>query len=510
MGIKNIEYEAEQGNAEALVKLGRIYLGGLGVDVDYKKAHNYFVRAAKEHNAQAYSFLAYTHAFGLGVDYDEEKVIELFEKASELNDDYASFALGFIYRKGLFGVDKDEEKSFEFAQKSSNGGFGPGKYEYAFLLEKKASKLLKSQDPQDVKKGEELTAQVMDLYKASADLNYAPAQYALAVRYINQNDAKKDKEAFDLLNKAKEANYSLAYYALAYMYDNARGCEQDFYKSFECYEKAYDLGYKKAVLDIANAYIFGLGVQQNYKDAIDLCREAVNGGIQEANYYAGLCFEYGLGVDEDLDKAIELYGYARTAGYEKAILKLGQIYDPYYDIGADEDGAREEYELLLDYGSLDGEAEILKLDLEEDKAKKIEELKGLAKQDSAVANEVLGTIYKDGNGVDQDTKQAIEYYKKAASLGSNKAVKELIGIAKLNSDKKLEVEYEDKLAILGTPKKYFERARALVDENEIERAAFFFAMAGLTTGKEENRQKAIDILKFKISKNQNGTWEYKE
>ena len=507
MGIKNIEFDANQGNAEALVKLGRIYLSGMGVEVDYKKAHNYFVKAAKEQNAQGFTYLAYTYAVGLGVDVNEEKAVSYFEKASELNDLYASFALGFMYRKGLFGLDKDEAKALEYSQKAANGGFAPAKYEQAFLLERQAQRLKKSKDPLDNKKGDELKSQYMSLYKAAADANYAPALYALAIKYL---DEKKDKEAFNLLEKAKEANYAIAYYALAYLYDTGRGCTQDFYKSFEYYEQAYELGYKKAVLDIANAYLYGLGVSQNYKTALDVCRDAVNGGIKEANYFAGMCFEYGLGVDQNYQKAIELYGYAKVAEYEPAILRLGQIYDPYYGLGGDEAGAREEYEILADNGNIEGKAELLKLDFDKDKAANLKALEELAKDGSSVANEFIGTLYKDGNSVAQDTKKAIEYFKKAAGFGSKKAIKEIVEIAKLNSDKKLEIEYEDKQSLFGSPKKYFERAKLLKDENEIERAAFWYATAGLSTIKEENRQKAVDVLKTKITKNQSGKWESKE
>lgn len=507
MGIKNIEFEANQGNVEALVKMGRIYLSGLGVDVDYKKAHNYFVKAAKEQSGEGYAYLAYTYALGLGVEKNEEKVLSYFTKASELNDDYASFALGFIYRKGLFGVDKDDELALEYIEKASNNNFGPAKYEHAFLLEKQAQRLKKSNDPLDNKKGLEMKDKIMGLYKDSANSKYAPAQYALAIRYLSENNAQKDAEALKLLEEAKEGDYAFAYYALATLYDQGRGCKQDFYKSFEYYEKAYELGYKKAVLDIAHAYIFGLGCGQNYKNALDVCRDAVNGGIQEANYYAALCFEYGLGVDQNYEKAIELYGYAAYANYLPAILKLGQIYDPYYKIGQDINGAKEEYEMAAQCGSADAAAELARLAYGSDPKAQLVVLEGLAADNSYVANEFLGTLYKKGNGVEQDLDKAISYYKKAADLGSDKAIKELIEIAKDKGDKKLEETYQDKVSILGSPKNYFERAKLLKEEGEQERAAFWYAMGGLATQKEENKQKAVDILKNKFKKNSSGKWE---
>ena len=264
MGIKNIEYEAEQGSVEALVKLGRIYLYGMGVEKDFKLAHNYFVRAAKQESADAYSYLAYTYAMGLGVEQTDEKVITYFNKANDLGDNYAACALGFIYRKGLYGVEKDEEKALQFVEKAAHNNFMPAKYEQALILNKEASKLSKSEDENDKKQAQEKQAKVNTLFEEAAKGGYAPAQYALAIRCLDKNDNKK---AFTLLNDAKVSGYPLIYFALGYCYDFALGCEQDYKKSFECYKKAYENGYKKAVLNLAYAYLTGAGCAQNYKKA---------------------------------------------------------------------------------------------------------------------------------------------------------------------------------------------------------------------------------------------------
>ena len=167
MGIKNIEYEAEQGSVEALVKLGRIYLYGMGVEKDFKLAHSYFVRAAKQESADAYSYLAYTYALGLGVEQTDEKVITYFNKANDIGDDYAACALGFIYRKGMYGVDKDEQKALEFIEKAATNNFIPAKYEQALILNKEALKLAKSEDGNDKKTAQEKQAKVTTLFDPS-------------------------------------------------------------------------------------------------------------------------------------------------------------------------------------------------------------------------------------------------------------------------------------------------------------------------------------------------------
>ncbi len=496
MGIKNIEYEAEQGSVEALVKLGRIYLYGMGVEKDFKLAHNYFVRAAKQDSADAYSYLAYTYAMGLGVEKTDEKVITYFNKANDLGDNYAACALGFIYRKGLYGVEKDEKMALQYVEKASQNNFVPAKYEQALILSKEASKLSKSEDENDKKAANDMQQKITTLFEEASKGGYAPAQYALAIRCLDKKDNKK---AFTLLSDAAKSGYPLVYFALGYCYDFAIGCDQDYKKSFENYQRAYDAGYRKAVLNLAYAYITGCGCAQNYKKAIDLCRDAVNSGIKEANHFAAMCFEYGLGVDQDYNKAVELYGYASEAGYEDSMLKLGQLSDPYYGVGQDEQNAKAEYEQAVDFGSYEAKAELARIAYKEDE-KQLEVLQNMAKEGSAIANEALGTINKE------DAKKALEFYKKAADLGSMKAAKEIVAIAETTNDNALKIKYEDKLLTFGTPRAYFERAKELKELKEMERSAFWYAFSGLTSQKEENKDKAKDILQAEFKKNPSNVW----
>ena len=509
MGILNIENEANQGNVEALVKLGRIYLEGMGVEPDYKKAHNCFVKAAKQQSGAAYSYLAYTYANELGVEKNDEKVVAYYQKAYDLEDVYASLALCIIFRRGLFGQEKDEQKAFDYIQRASAAGLAPAKYEHAFLLEKQAKRLQKSEDAQDKEKAKTMQNQVMNLFKDSAKGDYVPAKYALAVKYLDSNDAQKAKEAFNLLNSAKDSNAPYVSYALGYLYSEGIGCNIDYALSFAYFNKAYQAGYKKAAMDIAYAYLTGAGCPQNYKEALELLREAVNGGIQEANYFAGMCFEYGLSVDKDIDKAIELYTYAaQQAEYLPAIIKLGQIYDPYYGIGADVDGAKEEYEKAAGLGSIDAQAELAKLNFENDKKTEFDKIKKLAEQGSGVALEFLGKLYKEGAGVNQSNDEALEYFKKAADNGSLFAANEVIELAEAKGDKAALSKYGDMLKLFGSPKSYFERAREQKELENAERAVYWYAMAGLTTKKPENTQKAETAIQEDFEKKQTG-WSAK-
>ena len=91
-------------------------------------------------------------------------------------------------------------------------------------------------------------------------------------------------------------------------------------------------------------------------------------------------------------------------------------------------------------------------------------------------------------------------------MGSLKAANEIVAIAEKNNDQQLKVKYEDKLLVLSSPRAYFERARDLQDLKEMERSAFWFAFSGLTSQKEENKEKSKSIIENEFKKNSNGVW----
>ena len=68
---KNIKL-AEQGDAEAQYRLGRLYTKGLGVPQDYTQAADLYRKAAEQGNAAAQRNLGWLYTKGLGVPQDYE------------------------------------------------------------------------------------------------------------------------------------------------------------------------------------------------------------------------------------------------------------------------------------------------------------------------------------------------------------------------------------------------------------------------------------------------------
>jgi uncharacterized protein len=80
--ITPLEEAAAKGNADAMVKLGMLYVTGKGVAQDYAKAHEWYEKAADMGNADAMVKLGWLYENGRGVALDYAQAHEWYEKAA--------------------------------------------------------------------------------------------------------------------------------------------------------------------------------------------------------------------------------------------------------------------------------------------------------------------------------------------------------------------------------------------------------------------------------------------
>ena len=97
---------AEQGNAQAQIKLGGMYLAGLGVQQDDAMAIAWFRKAAEQGSAEAQSHLGGMYERGKGVPQNYAESLKWYRKAAEQGHDGAQHSLGVMYIYGN-GVPQD-------------------------------------------------------------------------------------------------------------------------------------------------------------------------------------------------------------------------------------------------------------------------------------------------------------------------------------------------------------------------------------------------------------------
>lgn len=94
---------AEQGDANAQVNLGNLYMRGLAVKQDYLTAFDWYAKAARQGNVAGQAKLGLMYYYGLGIQEDRAEAMRWFLKAGEQGDPEAAMVLGTLYDQGSAG-----------------------------------------------------------------------------------------------------------------------------------------------------------------------------------------------------------------------------------------------------------------------------------------------------------------------------------------------------------------------------------------------------------------------
>ena len=98
-----------------------LFYKGIGVDKDFKKAAQWFRRAAKKNHSGAQYNLGIMSYLGQGLAQDYAQAANWFQKAGEQDHAAAQYNLGFLYFEGK-GVAKDDLQAFMWIDRSANLG----------------------------------------------------------------------------------------------------------------------------------------------------------------------------------------------------------------------------------------------------------------------------------------------------------------------------------------------------------------------------------------------------
>ena len=104
---------AEQGNAEAQVFIGHMYVNGFGVSKDIEEAVAWYRQSANQGNALGQFNLGVMYGEGAGVIQDYKEAVKWIRLSTEQGNADAQVALGMLYSNG-FGVDQDYVEAYKW------------------------------------------------------------------------------------------------------------------------------------------------------------------------------------------------------------------------------------------------------------------------------------------------------------------------------------------------------------------------------------------------------------
>ncbi len=176
--VEQLRARAEQGDAEAQFKLGRMYGKGEGVPQDGVQAVAWFRKAAEQGHAKAQNGLGALYGMGQGVPQDWVQAVAWCRKAAEQGEAMAQSNLGAMYEDG-HGVPQDHAQAAAWYRKAAEQGYAEGQFNLSLMYVNGRGV------PQD-------HAQAAAWYRKAAEQGYAAAQYNLGRMYATGRGVPPD------------------------------------------------------------------------------------------------------------------------------------------------------------------------------------------------------------------------------------------------------------------------------------------------------------------------------
>jgi TPR repeat protein len=252
---------------------------------------------------------------------------------------------------------------------------------------------------------------------------------------IAKMKATSSKASLSEIQKEAEEGNSHAQYTLARMYQNGEGVDSDNKKAIEWYTKAVEQGNANALYNLGTMYQYGEGVPQDIIKAVELITRAAGQGFAWAQYNLGEFYQNGVGVPIDKKKALEWYAKAAENENARAQFTLGLIYEnrEHYDEKiSDVSEKATEKGYVVDRHSFrwihekgDG--------VPEDKKQALEFYRKAAEEGYETAQFYLGWMYFIGIGTEKNEKEAFKWWSKAREQGNKKAKKNIDLLCRTNA-----------------------------------------------------------------------------
>ncbi|HRR06427.1 MAG TPA: tetratricopeptide repeat protein [Victivallales bacterium] len=249
-----------------------------------------------------------------GKNKDYKKAFEYYQKAAYLGHKKAAFNLGICYETGK-GTEINPVAAFKCYEEAASAGIKEAKYNLAISLtygvyDQNGNEIIKPDILQAEKILEELT-----------NNSFPPANLKLAELRISQG-GEKANSAFELIKSVFNEKDPLCLRLLADCYFLGYGTEKSPQKTLIFLEKASKLGDIEATAKLAHILYYGDGVPKNIQKAIELFKLAAQKNHPTAIYMLATMYFTGENLQQNLAKARELFSISANLGNPKALFYL--------------------------------------------------------------------------------------------------------------------------------------------------------------------------------------------
>jgi len=412
---------AKKGLAEAMLKVAQFLADGVGVPHDNKEALRWALKAqtagaknttvlihkivaaitkkADKGDAQSQYLLSEMLMQGMGVEKDTTQAIKWAQKAAELGQAEAQL----IMAKHLMTEGKTSE-AINWAKKASQQGLIPAGYAYAAMLANTSVN----------------EAQARDTWRwlyHGAQHEDKEALYNLSTCLMHQLLAlpKNDVNVENWLSSSARAGLTaaqndLGIYLLLSKKDVRNATKWLNVAAADDYRAQFNLGL---------IYARGDGISPDDEQAMRWWKQSEKNGGSQANLMLGMMNHLGKGVSKNAFDALLWYKRAAALGDKTAIYNMAMIYYLGTSSKPDYEQAADNFLLLAKkddaiaqniYGTMLINRELDVYNPEEG----LIWLLRSARSGYLQAMFNVATVYRSGNGANQDDKKAFYWYQKAA------------------------------------------------------------------------------------------------
>ena len=157
------------------------------------------------------------------------------------------------------------------------------------------------------------------IFEPLAEANYAPAQYQMAIIYLDNYGPLKDiDKGLVFMHKAAKQNYTDALFSLAVIYTEGEIVKQDLKKAYDLTRKAALNKLVSAQFNLAVMYAQGQGTDVNNTQAVRWYKEAADKGYVLAQFNLALMYYDGKGVEQSYYWSYVWNTIAARSGYKNA------------------------------------------------------------------------------------------------------------------------------------------------------------------------------------------------
>ncbi|MCR0410315.1 relaxase MobL [[Clostridium] innocuum] len=322
--IEYLEYEADKNNVLALSELGKVYQKGIGREMNvecsnayYKKALDGFMSLLQEGDKKQ-EYISYRigkhYLYGLGVEVDYTKALQFFMDAKE--NPYALYLLGTMAKRGL-GRDASDDDAFVYFMQSANKGNAYACHETAISYD------TGSGTDRDETQAQSYYRKAFDKFSKMEEENGNDnLQYRLGKMYYEGKGTEKDIHiAISYLKKSMNMKNETAMFLLSKLW-----VKEQFYEhseeARELSETLVEKENKNAAYFLGKEYLNGTFFEEDINKAVSylkLCKE---------NPYAEYMLYKAYRKIEDIPIALKYLQLSAEHGNHVALFQYGKyLYD---------------------------------------------------------------------------------------------------------------------------------------------------------------------------------------